>query len=247
MLSNYTKREIDPLELDLIFLAQSTFLFVNIERPIISPPELKWLSQAHQIARLPAPTLNPTTSSTLQASDNQSQYTQTASIDLDSILGNVNGALSIGATNFSPTARNVKLSPDCTVLDAELPDVNGDYSTSSCSIQHEINTLDGQLALFFAIGAPHSQIHADADTVEQADAKLTEQVSTVSNQPVHKMVTLHLDDSYQMNNTDANKAWIAQNLGPQGAVGNAMTLGCYGMAIVGGTVKAAQQGSCVLL
>jgi hypothetical protein len=181
----------------------------------------------------------------ITAADNQNR-TETASIDLDSIIGNVNGALSLGATNFSAKARNVKLSDDGTVLDADLPDDNGDYSTSSCSIQQEINTLDGQLALLFALGVPHSQVHADADTVKQADKELTKQVETVGDsQPVDALMTLHLDSSYDMKNTNAQ--WVKQNLGPQGVIGSAIHIGVTAVAVVGGTVKAAQENKCVIL
>ena len=181
----------------------------------------------------------------ITAADNQNQ-TQTASIDLDSIIGNVNGALSLGATGFSSQARNVKLENNGSVLDADLPDVNGDYSTSSCSIQHEINTVEGQLALLFAIGAPHSVVHAEADTVAAADQQITEQVQTVgASPPVAQMMTLHLDSEYGMDNP--NKAWVKENLGPQGAVGAAIQLVTYGLAVMGGVIYAAQQGYCVIL
>lgn len=64
----------------------------------------------------------------------------TASLDLDTIIGNVNGALSLGHNGFSSQARNVTLADDGETLDAELPDANGDYSTSSISIQHTLGT-----------------------------------------------------------------------------------------------------------
>lgn len=45
----------------------------------------------------------------------------TAALDLDTVIGNVNGALSLGGTNFSQAARSVSLSEDGQNLDAELP------------------------------------------------------------------------------------------------------------------------------
>ncbi|MCJ1283258.1 hypothetical protein MMC26_002586 [Xylographa opegraphella] len=181
----------------------------------------------------------------ITAADNQNR-TQTASINLDSIIGNVNGALSLGATGFSAQARNVALADNGTVLDADLPDANGDYSTSSCSIQQEINTINGQLSLCFALGLPHSTVHVDADTVDQADQTLTDQIATVgSSAPVSKMMTLHVDPSCGVENTNAE--WVAQNLGPHGAVGAVMTLSKDAFCIVAGTVQAHQQGACVIL
>ncbi|MCJ1292246.1 hypothetical protein MMC34_003796 [Xylographa carneopallida] len=181
----------------------------------------------------------------ITAADNQNR-TQTASIDLDSIIGNVNGALSLGATGFSAQARNVALADNGTVLDADLPDANGDYSTSSCSIQQEINTLDGQLSLCFALGLPHSTVHVNANSVDEADQALTSQVTTVgSSPPVDKMMTLQVDPSCGVDNTNAQ--WVAQNLGPHGTFGAVMTLSKDAFCVVGGTVQAAQQGACVIL
>ncbi|MCJ1318907.1 hypothetical protein MMC15_004239 [Xylographa vitiligo] len=201
----------------------------------------------------PDPSVCKVTATTLEAShilhitaaDDQNR-TQTASIDLDSIIGNVNGALSLGATGFSAQARNVALADNGATLDADLPDANGDYSTSSCSIQQEINTIDGQLSLCFALGLPHSTVHANASSVDEADQTLTSQISTVgSSAPVSKMMTLQVDPSLGVENTNAQ--WVAQNLGPHGAVGATMELARDAFAIVGGTIEAAQQGSCVIL
>jgi hypothetical protein len=147
---------------------------------------------------------------------NASNESITASLDLDTFIGNVNGALSLGHTGFSSVARNVALSADGQNLDAELPDANGDYSTSSMSIEHRLGYLDGQASLFMAYGFPHSTAHAEADDVASADARIHSQTQLISpDTAIGKVMTLRLPDSYDM--TNPNAEWVKQNLGPYGA------------------------------
>lgn len=149
---------------------------------------------------------------------NASNESITASLDLDTFIGNVNGALSLGHTGFSSVARNVALSADGQNLDAELPDANGDYSTSSMLIEHRLGYLDGQASLFMAYGFPHSTAHAEADDVASADARIHSQTQLISpDTAIGKVMTLCLPDSYDM--TNPNAEWVKQNLGPYGVVG----------------------------
>jgi hypothetical protein len=159
--------------------------------------------------------------------------TSTASLDLDTFIGNVNGTLSLGHTGFSSAARNVTLSADGQNLDAELPDANGDYSTSSVSIQHALGFVDGQPSLLMAYGFPHSTAHANADTIAEADAQLQNQAQVVSpDHNITKVMTLSCPDHYEMGNPNAE--WVKQNLGPYGSSnsGSSFALGVLYVGIV---------------
>ncbi|KAJ6487053.1 hypothetical protein C8R45DRAFT_930614 [Mycena sanguinolenta] len=103
-------------------------------------------------------------------------------------------------TSTAPSsARNVALSADGQNLDAELPDANGDYSTSSMSIEHRLGYLDGQASLFMAYGFPHSTAHAEADGVASVDARIHSQTQLIGpNTAIGKVMTLRLPDSYKL-------------------------------------------------
>ena len=89
----------------------------------------------------------------------------------------MNGALSWGGQNFSPTAQNVVLSADGKTLDADLPDSNGQLAHSQINIEHKISLDgDGNLQLISAFGVPHSTAHAIADTNDAADQAIHAQV-----------------------------------------------------------------------
>jgi hypothetical protein len=139
----------------------------------------------------------------------------TASIDLDTFIGNNNGALSLGLSGFSVVARNVTLSEDGQSLDAELPDANGDFSTSSVSIAHGLGTVGGQPRLLMDYAFIHSTAHANANSTAEADAQIKGQVQVI--QPhinVDHVVTLSCADEYGLDNPNAE--WTKQNLGPYG-------------------------------
>lgn len=171
--------------------------------------------------------------------------TQDGGIDLDTFIGNVNGALSLGGTNFSSSARKVRISDDGKFLDAEIPDNNGDFSTSSMKLQYNINKVDGKLAVLFAMGLPHSEAHADADTVKAAEKQILNQVETDNQTPdVSKVMTLKIDKSYDMNNPNAE--WVRKNLGPAG-IANAIELTIKGAVVIGMVVQKKRQGGCVVM
>ena len=121
---------------------------------------------------------NTTTSASLASDNHTLQITvataegkqSTALLDLDSVIGVVNGALSFGADGgFSSVARSVSLESDGGTLDAQIPDVNGDYSTSSLFIEHLYDQYEGNGHILLAINAPHSAAHVDADSIDAAN------------------------------------------------------------------------------
>ena len=138
------------------------------------------------------------------ASDDQGQ-SATTSFDLDSVIGNVNGALSWGATGFSSQARNVTLADNGQTLDAELPDANGEYAPSSIAIIHDIGMVNGSYALRMVLGIPHSTVHAETGSTEEADQKILEQISMVGDHsaPVTQVKTLQQSDLYALANVTA--------------------------------------------
>lgn len=153
----------------------------------------------------------------VSANDSSGKST-TVSLDLNSFIGNVNGALSLGGSDFMSNARNVKLDDDGETLDADLADVNGDYSTSSLDIAHTVGLVDGQVSLLMAIGLPHSTAHANADTVDAADQTILDKAHTTDGQSsISKAMTLQLNSDYDMNNPNqATMALLQQNFGPFG-------------------------------
>lgn len=93
------------------------------------------------------------------------------SLDLDTIVGNVNGALSWGGSGFSSGAQNVQMTDGYT-LSADLPDSNGSMVHSELYIGAGVDTLDGQETIRFGVLPPYSEAHAQADNNEQADSSV---------------------------------------------------------------------------
>ena len=128
-----------------------------------------------------------------------------SSLDLDTIIGNINDALSWGGTYFSSEAQNIALLADGKSLDADLKDGNGDLAHSSLELGHEIVVQDGQLALRTEIGIPHTTAHSQASSVADADQQVLAQVQTVGDSPpVGKITTVSVPDSYALDNASSS-------------------------------------------
>ncbi|MCJ1351705.1 MAG: hypothetical protein MMC33_001689 [Icmadophila ericetorum] len=178
--------------------------------------------------------------------DNQGN-TGTSAVDLDSVIGNVNGALSWGATGFSSQARNVALSADGNTLDAELPDSNGDFNPSTLAIAQDIGIVDGDVALRMAFGIPHSTAHAQTSSADEADQLVLNQIVVPPNHPpVTKVQTLQASDLYSLANNPT--APLVQANGPAaGAAISVISDVGHVVAVAQGLTEAKQNNSCVIL
>ncbi|KAH6646385.1 CVNH domain-containing protein [Truncatella angustata] len=118
------------------------------------------------------------------------------SFDLNQFIGNVNGAFSWGGTNFSEGAQNVHLSGDGQMLEADLPDSNGELAHSVINLRHEFADIDGNPALKAVFEVPHSTAHALASHNDQADQAVAGAVDTLADDTtVMKIVTVEGDAS----------------------------------------------------
>jgi hypothetical protein len=103
-----------------------------------------------------------------------------ATLDLDTVVGNVNGALAWGGSSFSNGAQNIRMDDGFT-LTADLPDSNGNMVHSELIMGAGLDTHDGQDAIRFAFLPPYSQAHAEADNNSAADAATHDQVASANN------------------------------------------------------------------
>jgi len=104
----------------------------------------------------------------------------TSSLDLNTVIGNVNGAFSWGGTNFTEGAQNIQMT-DGFQLEADLPDGNGKMAHSLMYIGSKIGTgPDGKPAIQHTVGTDHSSAHAAANDNHQADGTVASQAQTLS-------------------------------------------------------------------
>ena len=117
----------------------------------------------------------------------------TSSLDLNTVIGNVNGTFSWGGTNFSQGAQNVEII-DGFQLEADLPDSNGDLAHSIMYIGSLVTTdADGHPALKHTVGADHSSAHATATTNDQADSIAASKAQTTGSSSIAAVTTLQGD------------------------------------------------------
>ncbi|KAI1077249.1 hypothetical protein F5B20DRAFT_583493 [Whalleya microplaca] len=122
-----------------------------------------------------------------------SGQTVTGTLDLDTVLGNANGALSWGGTGFSAGADNVVLTDGYT-LEADLPDSTGAKTHSVLCLGAGVASHDGVDMMQWGFGVPHSTAHADAETNHEADRVVLEKVDTVGDDTkVAAVQTVHGD------------------------------------------------------
>ncbi|MCJ1476100.1 hypothetical protein MMC13_004765 [Lambiella insularis] len=117
----------------------------------------------------------------------------TSSLDLDTVVGNVNGAFSWGGTNFSHGAQNIAVS-DGFQLEADLPDSNGALAHSVLYIGSIATTdANGTPALRHTVGTNHSSAHALANTNEEADGTVAAQAQTAGSSSIAAVTTVQGD------------------------------------------------------
>jgi hypothetical protein len=120
----------------------------------------------------------------------------TSSLDLDSVIGNVNGVFSWGGTNFSQGAQNIQM-VDGYQLEADLPDNNGDLAHAIMYIGSTAGTdADGKPAIQHAAAVVHSTAHAVAENNAEANAAVASQATTTNDSnSVQSVATLKGDAS----------------------------------------------------
>lgn len=114
----------------------------------------------------------------------------TSSLDLNTVVGNVNGTFSWGGTNFSQGAQNIEVT-DGFQLEADLPDNNGDLAHSIMYIGSVVTTdTDGKPALKHTVGASYSSAHATATTNDEADTTTASQAQTTGSSSIGSVTTV---------------------------------------------------------
>lgn len=117
----------------------------------------------------------------------------TSALDLNTIVGNVNGVLSWGGSNFSEGAQNVQFT-NGGQLEADIPDSNGNLSHSMMWIGSIAGTdSNNQPAIHHYAVATYSTAHADADNNAQADSAVHGQAATTSDNKIAAVSTLSGD------------------------------------------------------
>lgn len=117
----------------------------------------------------------------------------TSSLDLDTVIGNVNGTFSWGGTNFSQGAQNIQII-DGFQLEADLPDSNGNLAHSMMCIGSVVTThTDGKPALRHTVGTNYSSAHATAPTNDHADNIAASQAQTTGSSSIGHVATVQGD------------------------------------------------------
>ncbi|MCJ1400071.1 hypothetical protein MMC11_003274 [Xylographa trunciseda] len=117
----------------------------------------------------------------------------TSSLDLNTVVGNVNGTFSWGGTNFSQGAQNVEIT-DGFQLEADLPDGNGNLAHSMMYIGSVVTTdANGKPALQHTVGTNYSSAHATANTNAQADSVAASQAQTTGSSSIGAVNTIQGD------------------------------------------------------
>lgn len=115
---------------------------------------------------------------TVTSSDGSTKLT--SSLDLNTVVGNVNGVFSWGGTNFSNGAQNAKIT-DGYQLEADLPDNNGNLVHAIMYIGSLLATdSNGKPAIQHTAGVAHSTAHATVSSNDEANQALVAQAQTKS-------------------------------------------------------------------
>ena len=121
----------------------------------------------------------------------------TSALDLNTVIGNVNGTFSWGGTNFSQGAQNIQITDGFT-LEGDLPDGNGNMAHSVMYIGSCIaKDSNGNPAIQHAAGLQYSTAHAGANTNDEADQAMQSQAGTASgsSNTIHSITTVTGDAS----------------------------------------------------
>jgi CVNH domain len=202
----------------------------------------------------PSPSITSTTlqNTVLVTSGNDGQGNSgSAAVDLNTVLGNLNGGFTWGGTNFSTNARNISLSTapgtGLMTLKADLQDQNGDYNTSTVQVAQDIGPFwDDPVALRTVLSVPHSVAHARNENADQADQQVLDQVDCPDQYlPVTDVQTLTTGQVQAIRNGTSN---LVDNNGPAAgaamSVMNAVTSVC---AVANGMAQMKNQGMCTIL
>ncbi|KAL8789101.1 MAG: hypothetical protein Q9213_001364 [Squamulea squamosa] len=86
----------------------------------------------------------------------------TSSLELDTIIGNINGVLKWGHKNFSLSAKNVRLEDH--VLKADLRTLSGSYIAGELQLGSNISNIGGMLKIVNVNNHPIAQGSDSSDS-----------------------------------------------------------------------------------